>query len=166
MEWSGLPVWAFGIAFTIFNLFAALASHLAHRVDRRCGRTGTLVLLVVLQIAPLLVMPAVVGPLSFLFILGHQAVRGLATPIISARILRYTFADKRATVLSIAALAGRLLFAATAPIVGLIAKHGSMSTSLLSQAAVLILLLGTLLVAYVRIPAKYFQVKSTVTDRQ
>jgi MFS family permease len=166
MEWCGLPVWSFGIAFTIFNLFAALMSHQADRFDRLLGRTGTIAALMALQIAPLVLMPFLVGSLSFLFVLGHQAVRGLASPIVSARILRYTYADKRATVLSISALGGRLFFAITAPLIGRIAEHTSMAGSLLIQAGVLTLVLGALLIAYVRIPAKYFRVKDSVIEHQ
>ncbi len=166
MEWSGLPVWAFGIAFTLFNLFAALMSHLAHRVDRLGGRTGTIAALMVLQVAPLVLLAQFIGPLSFLFILGHQAVRGLAIPIISDRILNYTYADKRATVLSIASMASRLFFATTSPLIGQIARQMLMPVNLLIQAVAISLMLGLLLVTYVRIPAKYFAVKTKVLDRQ
>jgi hypothetical protein len=166
MEWCGLPVWSFGIAFTIFNLFAALMSHQADRFDRLLGRTGTIAALMALQIAPLVLMPLLVGSLSFLFVLGHQAVRGLASPIVSARILRYTYADKRATVLSISALGGRLFFAMSAPFIGRLAEHTSMEGTLLSQAGVLTLVLGALLIAYLRIPAKYFRVKDAVIEHQ
>ena len=91
---SGLPIWAFGVAFTFFNLFAAGASGYAHSVDERFGRSGTIRLLIVLQILPLLLMSQFIAIWSFLFILGHQAVRALALPIFSERILRYTYADK------------------------------------------------------------------------
>lgn len=66
-----------------------------------------------LQIAPMILMALIVTPASFLFILCHQAVRGFSRIIISDRILTYTYADKRATILSIGALSGRLFFAVT-----------------------------------------------------
>lgn len=166
MEQSGLRVWAFGAAFALFNLFAALASHLADRVGHACGRTGTLWLLAALQVAPPLLMAWQVHPLSFLFILGHQATRGLAPPIISARILRYTYADKRATVLSIGSMTGRLLYGMTAVLFGWIAEHLSLGHGLYSQGAATAALLLALLISYARIPPKYFSVKPTVRDHQ
>jgi hypothetical protein len=46
-----------------------------------------------LQLLSPLLMSLVIHPAGVLFVLSHQAVRGLAQPIISGRILRYTFAD-------------------------------------------------------------------------
>jgi len=165
MQLCGLPVWAFGVAFTIYNLFAAAASHSAHRVDARFGRTGTIVLLATLQVLPPLLMARFIGPLSFLFVLGHQAVRGLMMPVFSARILRYTYADKRATVLSIASMSSRLVFATTAPLLGIAARHWSLPVNLSVQGTAIAVLLGLLLLAYRRIPAKYFAVKESVASR-
>jgi len=166
MEHTGLPIFAFGIAFAIFNLFAAGASKLAHRFDKRLGARGGIIGLMILQMAPMLLMALVVTPLSFLFILGHQAVRGMSRPIVSGRILDYTFADKRATVLSLASLAGRLFFALTAGLVGWMAKVLPMETNLLGQAGLLSVALVALLVAYHLIPAKYFRVKDSVRAQQ
>ena len=85
---------------------------------------------------------------------------------LSERIMRYTYANKRATVLSVSTLAGRLFFALTAPAMGFIAHRATMTVSLLCQGAVLTLLFGLLLGIYWRIPSKYFQVKQTVELRQ
>jgi hypothetical protein len=85
---------------------------------------------------------------------------------VSARILDYTFADKRATVLSLASLAGRLFFAVTAGLVGWMAKALPMETSLLGQAGLLAVMLIVLLVMYHRIPVKYFTVKASVRAQQ
>ena len=166
MEWIGLPMRAFGVAFALFNLFAAGASKLAHRFDERMGRLGGIVGLMVLQVAPLVLMTLVVSPLSFLFILGHQAVRGMSRPMVSGRILDYTFADKRATVLSLASLAARLFFALTAGLVGWMARVLPMKESLLGQAALLGVVFLALLVSYGRIPNKYFSVKPSVRAQQ
>jgi MFS family permease len=166
MKWSGLPVAAFGVAFAVFNLFAAAASRLAHKFDQALGRTGSLVAMSVLQVAPLPLMAFLISPVSFLFILGHQAVRGVARVVISDRVLRYTYADKRATVLSLASLCGRLFFAFTSPLIGLVARQRSMPENLLFQGVLLFVVLGALMLAYRRIPAKYFRVKTSVADHQ
>jgi len=166
MKYSGLPVWAVGAAFAIFNLFAAFASHNAHAFEQRLGTAGSFVGLAALQIVPLLLLSLWVTPLSFLFILGHQAVRGIARPVISDHILRYTFADKRATVLSISSLMARLFFALTAPLIGWIASRASMTSGLLWQALMLAFLFALLWLMYQRIPAKYFQIKASVAAQQ
>ena len=166
MQHSGLPVWAFGIAFASFNLFAAGVSTTAQRFDRALGRVGAVAALMILHTAPLALMAWFVYPLSFLFIFGQQATRALARPIFAQRIMHYTYADKRATVLSIASLCGRLFFALTAPVVGLVAARASMGVTLWAQAIFLTAVFGVLLLAYRRIDPKYFQVKDSVRLRQ
>ncbi|MBT3223657.1 MAG: hypothetical protein HN348_31685, partial [Proteobacteria bacterium] len=52
------------------------------------------------------------------------------------------------------------------PIIGLAAHYFTMEQSLLFQLAILVVLFGLLLVAYGRIPPKYFQVKKEVTENQ
>ncbi len=166
MREVGLPVMAFGLVFAGYNLFAALASRYAHRLDERFGRTGTLVALAVLQVVPLFGMALLISPAAILFVLGHQAVRGLSRPIIQDRVLRYTHADKRATVLSLGSLGARLFFGVTAPVIGWVTKTRTMSESLVFQGVLLIVALGCLMWAYGRIPAKYFVVKQSVRDKQ
>ncbi len=165
MQLTGLPIWAFGGAFAIFNLTAALAARQAAAFDRRLGPRGALVGLGVLQLLPLACMALVLGPFSFLFVLGRQAVRGLGRPILSDRVLAYTYADKRATVLSLGALGGRLFFAATAPLVGAVTEARGLVASLWFQLALLSALLAWLAWRYTRIPEKYFRVKESVEAR-
>lgn len=159
MSFCGLPLWSFGIIFALFNFFAAGMSAAAHRVSKRLGEKRTLGLLMGLQILSPILMGLVVTPLSFLFILGHQAVRGFMTPIMQDTVLRYTYADKRATVLSLCALSNRLFFVVTAPLIGLMGRDLSMPANLMSQGVILIVLLSALLWGYGRIPEKYFRVK-------
>lgn len=164
MELSGLPLWAFGLAFAVYNLFAAACSRLAHRVGTRLGDGGTLVLLAALQALPPLLMAFWIGPASFLFVLGHQAVRGLGRPLLNARILAYTWPDKRATVLSLGSLAGRLFFALTGPIVGMLGEGALLPRALAIQGAVLVALFALLGWAYRSIPEKHFRVKAVGGD--
>ncbi|RMH68727.1 MAG: MFS transporter [Gemmatimonadetes bacterium] len=165
MELSHLPVWGFGAAFAIFNLYAAGASHVAHHVETRLGRNGVIMLFIILQVSPLILMGLVITPLSFLFILGHQTVRGMSRPIISDWILRYTYADKRATILSISSMGSRLFFALTSPLIGWIAAKTTLPVTLYFQAVFLVVLFGVLVTIYQRIPEKYFHVKDTVKEK-
>jgi len=164
MSFSGLPVWAFGVAFAIFNLGAAFASRVSHDFRERLGPRGALAALAGLQAMPPLLMATFIHPASFLFALGHQAVRGLGRPLITAEILRHTYADKRATVLSIASLCGRLFFALTAPLIGLVTERADIPTSLTVQSGLLIGIAVWLGWRYRGIPAKYFTVKPEVQE--
>ena len=166
MQHTGLPIFSFGLAFALFNLVAALSSRKAQGFDDRLGPKGTLVTLGALQVAPPVLMALVMTPMSFLFILGHQAVRGISGPVVRDRILRYTFADKRATVLSLGSLTGRLFFAVTAPLIGWVTRTHTMDQTLLFQAALIFAFLGLLWVSYHRIPDKYFHVKESVRHNQ
>ena len=166
MKLTGWPVWSFGIAFAAFNLFAAFVSERAAAVEARFGQRGTLLLLIGLQTLPPLLMGLFVHPAAVLLIFGQQSVRALARPIIAERLLRYTWADKRSTILSVAALAGRLFFAVTAPVMGWVGESVNLVAVLLLQGGTLVVLFAAMWWLYLRIPAKYFQVKSTVTDRQ
>ncbi len=154
-----LPVWSFGIAFAGFNLFAAFASHRAAEIDEWLSPSGTLVLLATLQVAPPLLMAVFVHPAAVFLILGHQGARGLGKVILSERVLRYTYPDKRSTVLSVSSLAVRLSFAISAPAMGWVARRYELPTTLLVQGAAAAALFAVLSVAYRRIDPKYFRVK-------
>ena len=116
-----------------------------------------------LQMVSLAVFTA---PGGFVFILGHQAVRGICGPVVRDRILRHTFADKRATVLSLGSLWGRLFFAASAPLIGWVTNVSAMRETLLFQAALIFAVMVLLAGIYRRIPDKYFQVKDSVLHNQ
>ena len=165
MELTGLPVWAFGGAFAIYNLAAALASRRAQDFDEALGPRGALVGLGVLQVITPFAMALFITPLSFLIVIGHQVVRGIGRPLVSERILRYTYADKRATVLSLANLGGRLFFALSAPLLGLAARAEDLRVPLNVAGSATALALAWLAWRYLRIPEKYFTVKDQVAAK-
>ena len=119
-----------------------------------------------LEVATPVLMALLLHPLAFMAIWSHQLVRGCGTPILQAHILKFTYADKRSTILSFISLAGRLLFAVLAPIIGWIAKTNSLEFTLWVLAAGLAAAFTLLWIAYHKIPAKYFTVKESVTDKQ
>jgi predicted MFS family arabinose efflux permease len=164
MEAAGLPVWAFGLVFAVFNLFAAWMSSKADAFEKRLGLRGAIAGLMGLQVLAPLLMSLVIHPASVLFALSHSAVRGLAQPILSGRILRYTFADKRSTVLSMASLFARLFFGVTAPLIGYVADRYTLEETLFFQAALLVLIFSWMFVRYATIPKKYFEVKESVSE--
>ena len=159
MEHVGLPVWAFGFAFAAFNLFAAFASHHAAEIDERLGQRGTLVFLAAIMIVPPLLMAVFVHPLAILLVFGHLGARGVGRVIINARLLKYTFPDKRSTVLSVSSLSGRLVFAVTAPFMGFVAEAMVLPHAVGVQGATLLAAMLAMALLYVRIDPKYFVVK-------
>lgn len=165
MKLSGLPVWAFGIVFAGFNFFAATISKFSHRITGSSSNGKVYALLGLLQIIPLIFMSLIITPASFLFILGQQAVRGICRPAMTNEILKYTYADKRATVLSFGSLGNRLFFALTSPIIGFFA-HEEIITNIVIQIGFLLILFLLLFISYKRIPEKYFQVKDEVLANQ
>jgi MFS family permease len=165
MEVCGLPIWGFGVAFASFNLVSAGASRMAHKLEPALGPRKTLVLLMVLEVATPLLMAILLHPAAFMAIWCHQLVRGSGRPILHAHILKFTFADKRATVLSFVSLSGRLLFAVVAPAVGWIAKVTSIQFTLSILAGAMAVAFACMWIAYGRIPEKYFSVKDEVVDR-
>jgi MFS family permease len=166
MIWSGLPVWSLGICFAIFNLFAAYISSISYKFEQNNSPLKIIGIICLLQITPLILMSFIVMPVSFLFILSQQAVRGLSRPVFNSWILKYTYADKRATVLSLNSLGSRLFFALTSPIIGLIAGKNDFVLNLLTQASILAFIFLFMIIFYKKIPEKYFKVKLSVSNNQ
>ncbi len=164
MTLVGIPAWAYGVLFATYNLAAAASSRATPWLLRRFSDGGVFLVLGALQALPPLLMAAFRVPLSPLFVLGHQAVRGLSRPIISSRVLAYTYADKRATVLSLGSLAGRLFFAFTGPVVGWVAAGHGLPVALAGQGVALVVIFAFLAWEYGRIPPKYRTVKGGVGD--
>ena len=70
-------------------------------------------------------MGLVIRPIGVIFVLGQQFGRGFSNPVISDYLNRQVWADKRATVSSLKNLFGRVIFIATAPLVGLLVDRTS-----------------------------------------
>lgn len=142
-----IPLAYFGAIFALFHLFAAFSGHVACAVEKAIGKAWALIILPVFLALSLGLMGAFVTPLGFLFVLGAQFVRGFSTPIVQDYINRHTWSDKRATVLSIKNLMGRILFVATAPLIGLAVDHSSVRVGLALAAAATFLGGGALIIA-------------------
>jgi MFS family permease len=164
MQLCGLPVWSFGLVFALYNGWAALAARLSSKLVSKYGREKVLILMALLQIVPLFLMGIFVSPLSFLFVLGHQSVRGSLGPVINGWILQYTFKDKRATVLSMTGLCVRLFFALTSPVIGHLGGFYDLPTMILLQGVILVVLYFVMFVGFKRIPEKYFKVKEKLVN--
>ncbi len=122
---AGVPVIWFGVIFACFNVFAAMSSAVAHRVTRRFGKALSLSSIPLSIGLSNLLMAWVIRPIGVIFVLGQQFGRGFSNPVISDYLNRQVWADKRATVNSLRSLFGRVIFIATAPMIGLLVDRTS-----------------------------------------
>ncbi len=121
LQLSGITVVYIGVIFAAYNLFAAVVSRYAHRIEERIGRRSTLIVLFVFLGAGFLLMGNIVFLFSFSFMFLHQFVRAMARIILNDYVNRYTKSSIRATVLSIKSLVERLLYAIVLPVFGYLA---------------------------------------------
>jgi hypothetical protein len=121
LQLSGITVFYIGIIFAGFNLFAAVISRFAHRIEERIGQKITLWILFLLLCLGFLLMGNFVFLLSFLFAFLHQFTRAMARIILNDYVNRYTKSSVRATVLSAKSLVERLLYAIILPLFGYLA---------------------------------------------
>jgi MFS family permease len=134
----GIPLVYFGVIFGLFNLFAAASSKFAEPVERWVGRRLSVLALPSALGASALLSAFIVTPLSFLFILPAQFVRGFSAPILNDYLNRLVWSDKRATVMSIRNLFGRFMFSVTSPAIGVLADIYDVQTALIATGAVVI----------------------------
>ncbi|MDD2715011.1 MAG: MFS transporter [Candidatus Wallbacteria bacterium] len=157
MQHTGLTIAWFGIAFTIYNLGAALSSKFSQEINSFFGKSMLFVMPVFL-ILPLFVMPWLLCAGSFLLILFHQFNRGVHRNILNDRILAYTFENKRATVLSLCSLLAVGIRSILGPVLGYLFDVWGFDSfyvfGILFSAVFLFFYL-----AFRRIPEKYFTVK-------
>lgn len=164
MEFTGLPLWFFGIAFASFNLCAAFVSNYAYRFESIIGKKNTIIIMFILMILCLSLMSNILLPISFSFIWLQQIVRGFYRPIITNNIFDFTYSDKRATVISLASMLGRLLFAITAPLIVFISGENNIINNIVTQLFLLAIFSVFLLIMYYKTPDKYFIVKDKVKN--
>lgn len=118
LKMVGLPLVYFGVAWAALNFSVGVFTYLAHPVESHLGRRTTLVMLLALVVAAywsLAATPVIWGAL-ILFV--FYFVRGINIPVLKDYINKLISSDKRATVLSVQALASRLTFSVIGPLVG------------------------------------------------
>ena len=136
-EQLGVPILYFGYLWAGLNLVAAFGSTVAHYLERKLKLTSLLGILA-LSVPVLYLCTSyfaesllVLGIISFFWLL-----RGVASPIIQDYVQRSCDANERATVLSINALASRLVFSVCSPFLGWIADVWSFETAFLASAII------------------------------
>jgi MFS family permease len=144
-EACGIPLFYFGVIFGLYNLVAAASSKFAEPLERWIGRRLSVLTLPLLLGASALLSAFIITPLSFLFILLAQFVRGFSAPVLNDYLNRLVWSDKRATVMSIRNLISRLMFAVTSPVIGALVDIYDVQTALIATGAA-VLAFGAVLV--------------------
>lgn len=116
----GLPIEWFGIAWAGVNLSTGLFSHSAAAIEKKVGGNLSLILLPIIFVAATTILGSFVSVYALGAILLAQFIRGFSRPVLLDYVNRLVESDRRATVLSIKNLIGRLIFVVLSPFIGLI----------------------------------------------
>jgi predicted MFS family arabinose efflux permease len=116
-ESLGISVGLFGVIFAVFQLASAFGSSRAHAIEKAIGMRKALTL--PLLIGAIFVLAGLVRSVAVIrFIILYSFLWGLSTPLFLDLINRRIGSDIRATVLSVAMMAGSLAYVVLAPLFG------------------------------------------------
>lgn len=141
MKQSGLAVAYFGLVWASFSIFSITGSKYAHKIEEKLKEKLSLWLIIIANILSLIFMSYWFVVFGFSFIFIQQFIRGFANPVLQDYTNKHLTSEKRATLLSIQNLSGKLMFSIFGPLYGYFADKYSLSTALLITAI-------TFLIAY------------------
>lgn len=130
-----IPIAYFGILWAGLNFSAGFASFNAYKFDKK-QNYKLLIYLSLGIIISFIMLGYNVSAFGLVFILFIYLLRGIVTPILRNLINVNTASNKRATVLSIRSFIIRISFVITAPILGYLADHYSLSYSFYTLAMI------------------------------
>jgi len=142
----GISVGWFGILFAVYQLAGAFGGSAAHRFG---GRSGSITALLPALLSPLFFVLFGLSPRIWLIPLipVNAFLWNLVYPALLERLNLAVGSDVRATVLSLASMAGSLMFAVISPLFGLLTDAFSLSVGFISLGAFFLLAGGPLLAA-------------------
>ena len=146
---AGLPIVYFGAVWAAFQLIGAYFSWHAHAIEKRLGKTASLVALIVLPALGYLLLGVSGSLMGGAVIVFFYITRGIHNPILLDYINGLVDSEIRATVLSVKNLVGRLLFSAIGPLVGWLHDVLSLSAALLISGSIYFVLGSLALVGLV-----------------
>jgi len=118
----GITVASYGVYFAVFQGASAVGAASATRLTGILGRRGSYAFLAVIP-AVLIVLACTSAPWPVLLTPLAAAGWGFSTPLLLNVLNRHIDSDRRATVLSVSALLGRVLFVAVSPVFGLLSDR-------------------------------------------
>lgn len=135
-----VPIIYFGILWSVFTISLIPFSLLAHLIEKKIGMRNSFFLLAFLPVCGYFILGVFHSIFALGFALCFYMARGFGSVILSDYINHRISSDIRATVLSVQALAFRLVFVIVWPIVGWVNDIYSLSTALLFSAGLFSLL--------------------------
>jgi MFS family permease len=120
----GITVTSYGIYFAVFQCATAAGAAGSSKLARALGIRGSYALCAIIP-AVLLVLAGTAAPWPVLLTPLAAATWGFSTPLLLNALNRHIPSDRRATVLSVSAMLGRVLFVVVSPIFGLLSDHVS-----------------------------------------
>jgi MFS family permease len=118
----GITVASYGIYFAVFQCASAAGAAASSKLTRVFGPRGSYALFAVIP-AVLVVFVCTTAPWPVLLTPLAAAAWGFSAPLLLNVLNRHIPSDRRATVLSVSAMLGRVLFVVIAPIFGLLSDH-------------------------------------------
>ena len=145
----GIGVGWFGVLFAVFQLAGALGGSRAHAFSERFGARAALFLAL---LSPLFFVMLGLFPSMWLFALipANALLWNLAYPVLLERLNLAVESDVRATVLSLAAMAGSVTFIVVSPLFGCLVDAASLSIAFAALGAFFLLAGAPLLAAMLR----------------
>ena len=131
LQTAELPISYFGVAWAGLQFIVGISATKAYRIEDLLGRTNAMVALILLSAASYLLLSQFQALWAGVFLAVLYLVRGINGPVLNDYINRCIESDIRATVLSVKALVGRLMFAALGPAVGWISDTYSLAAAFL-----------------------------------
>ena len=149
----GIGVGWFGILFAVFQLAGALGGARSHPFSERFGARGALFLAL---LSPLFFILLGLFPTVWLLpvIPANALLWNLAYPVLLERLNLAVGSDVRATVLSLAAMAGSVMFVIISPLFGRLTDAASLSVAFVALGGFFLLAGVPLLISMERYPQK------------
>jgi MFS family permease len=148
LKLTELPISAYGFLYAALNLVGGYVSKQAHRIEKRLGMRGALLLTPLLLALAFALESQFVFILGFLFIGLQSVASGLFSPLLADYINARIPSSKRATVLSIKNMVNSVLFMTLSPLLGRFVDVYALPSALLLMGAVLVVTSFVFLVLY------------------
>ena len=129
-----LPLAWFGVVWAGLQLSVVVFSLTAHRYEAFFGRRRSLVPLIFIAVAGYVLLSLFQSWWSIIFIFFFYFIRGISGPILKDYVNRLISSDFRATILSVKALVGRVIFSIISPFIGWATDMYSLSVAFLLAA--------------------------------
>lgn len=154
-----VPLYYYGILWTILNLLVGLIAMWAHKIDAFFQEKKTLWIILIGLSIGFIFTGLFVSVYSIALIALFYMVRGIATPILKDRINKIIASDIRATVLSVRSFIIRILFSGFGPFVGWWSDNIDLGSAFI-MAGLLYAISGFIFIIFYKLASKKKQTNS------